>query len=247
MVQILASCAPLVLSLCLSTTLILRIRAQQTVTLSSTDPDIIYNPPLCPSSDVTSGCTSPWQLVNDPSVSTTVISTSGPIPQAGNVIPQMFLTFRASSLYLYPSPLSNATVNFTLTAEPSDTSITSMVNTSIRIIMAVGLPLTQMTTLGVTYIPGDLPTRFDVESIILVVANASETASYLPSLALPSSSTPPLFTSSSSPTSSQTSSGVSEVTILGATLGSVLGGLVILVIVLSVALYRRRVKSRTVW
>ncbi|KAI6122614.1 hypothetical protein EDD16DRAFT_1570044 [Pisolithus croceorrhizus] len=159
----------------------------------------------------------------------------------------MFLTFRASSLYLYPSPLSNATVNFTLTAEPSDASITSMVNTSISIIMAVGLPLTQMTTLGITYIPGDLPTRFDVESIVLVVANASETASYLPSLALPSSSTPPLFTSSSSPTSSQTSSGVSEVTILGATLGSVLGGLVILVIVLSVALYRRRVKSRTVW
>ncbi|KAI6164507.1 hypothetical protein EDD17DRAFT_1474363 [Pisolithus thermaeus] len=182
MVHILASCAPLVLSLCLSAALISRTRAQQTVTLSSTDPDIIYNPPLCPSSDVTSGCTSPWQLVNDPSVSTTVISTSGPIPQAGNVIPQMFLTFQgntslplcisSSSLYLYPSPLSNATVNFTLTAEPSDTSITSMVNTSISIIMAVGLPLTQMTTLGVTYIPGDLPTRFDVESITLVVANA---------------------------------------------------------------------------
>lgn len=247
MVQTLASCVPLVLSLCLSTALISQTRAQQIVTLASTDPDIIYNPSLCPSSNATSDCVSPWQLVNDSSVSTTAISTSGPIPQAGNVIPQMFLTFQASSLYLYASPLSNATVNFTLTAEPSDTSITSMVNTSIGVINAVGLPPTQMTTLGITYIPGDLPTRFDVVSITLVVANASETASYLPSLVLPPSSTPPLFTASSSPTSTQSSSGVSEVTILGATLGSVLGGLVILVVVLSVALYRRRVKSRTAW
>ncbi|KAI6149626.1 hypothetical protein BKA82DRAFT_1006349 [Pisolithus tinctorius] len=247
MVQILASCVSLVLSLCLYTTLISQACAQQIVVLSSNDSDIIYNPPLCSSSDVVSGCISPWQLLNDSSASTTVISTSGPIPQAGNVIPQMFLTFRASSLYLYPSPLSNATVNFTLTAEPSDTSITSMVNTSINIITAVGLPLTQATTLGITFIPGDLPTRFDVESITLVVANASATASYLPSPLLPSSSSPPLFTSSSTPTSAHTSSGVSEVTILGATLGSVLGGFVILVIVLSVALYRRRVKCRTAW
>lgn len=247
MVQTLASCVPFVPSLCLSTALISQTRAQQIVTLASTDPDIIYNPSLCPSSNATSDCVSPWQLVNDSSVSTTAISTSGPIPQAGNVIPQMFLTFQASSLYLYASPLSNATVNFTLTAEPSDTSITSMVNTSIGVINAVGLPPTQMTTLGITYIPGDLPTRFDVVSITLVVANASETASYLPSLVLPPSSTPPLFTASSSPTSTQSSSGVSEVTILGATLGSVLGGLVILVVVLSVALYRRRVKSRTAW
>ncbi|KIN97058.1 hypothetical protein M404DRAFT_62038, partial [Pisolithus tinctorius Marx 270] len=78
----------------------------------------------------------------------------------------------ASSLCLYPSPVSNATVNLTLAAELSDTSITSMVNTSINIITAVGLPQTQATTLGITFILGDLPTRFDVESITLVVANA---------------------------------------------------------------------------
>ncbi|KAI6006658.1 hypothetical protein F5J12DRAFT_721093 [Pisolithus orientalis] len=243
MVQILASCVSLVLSLCFSTTLISQACAQQIVVLSSNDSDIIYNPPLCSSSDVVSGCTSPWQLLNDSSASTTVISTNGPIPQAGNVIPQMFLT-----LYLYPSPLSNATVNFTLTAEPSDTSITSMVNTSINIITAVGLPLTQATTLGITFIPGDLPTRFDCRIHHIGCTSSSvATASYLPSPLLPSSSSPPLFTSSSTPTSAQTSSGVSEVTILGATLGSVLGGFVILVIVLSVALYRRRVKCRTAW
>ncbi|KAI6023794.1 hypothetical protein BKA83DRAFT_344056 [Pisolithus microcarpus] len=245
MVQTLASCVPFVPSLCLSTALISQTRAQQIVTLASTDPGIIYNPSLCPSSNATSDCVSPWQLVNDSSVSTTAISTSGPIPQAGNVIPQMFLTFQASSLYLYASPLSNATVNFTLTAEPSDTSITSMVNTSIGVINAVGLPPTQMTTLGITYIPGDLPTRFDVVSITLVVANARHVVLHVllvdTTLPLPYSPRRRL------PTSTQSSSGVSEVTILGATLGSVLGGLVILVVVLSVALYRRRVKSRTAW
>ncbi|KAI6023347.1 hypothetical protein EDC04DRAFT_300553 [Pisolithus marmoratus] len=126
--QTLVSCVLLILSLCLSTAQISRARAQQIVVLSSTDPDIIYNPPLCSSSEGGSGCVSPWQLVNDSSVPTAVISTNGPIPEAGNVIPQVFLTFRASNLYLYPSPLSNATVNITLTAEPSDTSITSMCN-----------------------------------------------------------------------------------------------------------------------
>ncbi|KAI6149639.1 hypothetical protein BKA82DRAFT_4131576 [Pisolithus tinctorius] len=182
MTQILALCVLLVLSLCLSTALIYHACAQQIVVLSSNDPDIIYNPPLfffrCrfwlyqPVSSIVNVRLHLKQLLNHSSVSTTVISTNGPIPQAGNVIFQMFLTFRASSLCLYPSPVSNATVNLTLAAELSDTSITSMVNTSINIITAVGLPQTQATTLGITFILGDLPTRFDVESITLVVANA---------------------------------------------------------------------------
>jgi hypothetical protein len=75
-------------------------------------------------------------------------------------------------LYLRTSPLSNATVNFSLTAEPSGVTITQQVNTSINLIVAVNLPETQTTTLGITLLQGSSPTRFDVESITLTVANS---------------------------------------------------------------------------
>ncbi|KAG6334894.1 hypothetical protein ID866_4188, partial [Astraeus odoratus] len=189
----------------------------------------------------------PRQLLNDSSVP--VVSTSGPIPQAGDVIPQMFITFQgndnvpflSSDIYIRTSTLSNATVNFTLTAEPSDVSVTKSVNTTVNIIMAVGLPDTQMTTLGVTFIPGDSPSRFDLEWITLVVANASLTSSYLPSPSLPASSSPPIFTTTPSPSSTEATASSSEkVTIIGATLGSALGVLLIVVLFLVVALFRRR-------
>ncbi|KAF9224155.1 hypothetical protein BS17DRAFT_780574 [Gyrodon lividus] len=152
--------------------LTLRVFAQQNVILSSTNPDIIYNPPPCSPSFIITGCVSPWQLSNDTVPGTTIVSTNGPIPEAGNVVPQMFLSFRASTLYLRTTSLSNATVNLTLTAEPTDVSITTQLNTSISLIVVINLPETQTTTLGVTFLPGDLPTRFDVESITLTVANA---------------------------------------------------------------------------
>ncbi|KAL4062518.1 hypothetical protein V8B97DRAFT_1955135 [Scleroderma yunnanense] len=206
--------------------------AQQAVWLQSTNTDIIYNPPVC--SPSAPGCASPWQIINDTGL--TVVSTQGPIPLAGDVVPQMFLTFRAFGLYLRTSPQSNATVNFTLTAEPSDTSVTNTVNTSLNVITVIDLPITQTTTLGITFIPGDLPSRFDVESVTLVVANASTTSSYLPSPSLPPSSFAPIYTPPA--TSSQTHS--KKLTIIGATLGSVLGVFLILVIVLAIVLYRKR-------
>ncbi|KIM68200.1 hypothetical protein SCLCIDRAFT_1209616 [Scleroderma citrinum Foug A] len=150
----------------------------------------------------------------------------------------MFLTFRASSLYLRTSPQSNATVNFTLTAEPSDTTITTTVNSSIGVIMVIDIPANQTTTLGVTFIPGTSPSRFDVESVTLVVANASATSSYLPAPSLPSSSSPPVFTPSA--TSSPASNSSKKLTIVGATLGSILGVFIILVVGLVAALYRKR-------
>lgn len=80
--------------------------------------------------------------------------------------------YLASTLYLRTSSLSNATVNLTLTAEPTDLSITTAVNTSISLIVAVNIPESQTTTLGVTVLQEDVPTRFDVESITLTVSNA---------------------------------------------------------------------------
>ncbi|KIJ65442.1 hypothetical protein HYDPIDRAFT_110516 [Hydnomerulius pinastri MD-312] len=224
--------------------LTLQAYAQQNVVLSSINPDIIYNPPLCAPASILTGCVSPWQISNDTVPGTTVVSTNGPIPEAGNVIPQMFLSFRASTLYLRTTSLSNATVNFTLTAEPTDVTITTEVNTSISLIVAINLPETQTTTLGVTFGLSDVPTRFDVESITLTVANASATSSFLPSPSLPMSSSPPTVipspttTSSSSPNNTDTKG-----TIIGATLGAVLGALLIAIVCL--VLYRRYRQGRT--
>ncbi|KAF9233852.1 hypothetical protein BU15DRAFT_79710 [Melanogaster broomeanus] len=214
--------------------------AQQSVVLSSTNPDIIYNPPLCTPSSVITGCVSPWQISNESG--TTVVFTNGPIPEAGDVIPQMFLSFRASNLSLQTTSLSNATINFTLTAEPTDISITAELNTTIfPLIVVANLPETQTTTLGITFLPGDLPARFDVESITLVVANASATSSFLPSPSLPVSSSPPTFNPLPSATQSSSSNTDETGIIIGATLGSVFGVLLIAVACLVVyRKYRRR-------
>lgn len=213
----------------LISTVALAVSAQQQVVLGSTDPDLVYLPSLCNVSNT--GCFSAWQIYFDfPSIDGTpviVTSTTGPIPQDGNAVPQLFLTFRASTLYLRTSPLSNATVNFSLTADPSGVTITKQINTNIsQLIIADNLPESQTTTLGVTFLQGVSSTRFDVESITLNVTDSSATSSYLPTPSLPMSSFPPsIFTSSASTVNSNTSQRTGI--IIGATLGGVLGPLVI--------------------
>ncbi|KAN0088280.1 hypothetical protein V8E55_005337 [Tylopilus felleus] len=214
--------------ICLALAFLLPALAVHNVVVSSSDPDIVYSPPLCTSSSIIAGCTSPWQVSNDTIPGTTVVYTDGPIPQAGNVIPQMFFNFRASSLYLRTTSFSNATVNLTLTAEPTDVSITTQLNTSISLIVAVNIPETQTTTLGVTFIQSDLPTRFDIESITLTVSNASATSSFLPSASLPISSSPPTFVST--PTASSTPNSCAsnnKATIIGVVLGGIFGTLLL--------------------
>ncbi|KAF8840397.1 hypothetical protein BDN67DRAFT_968586 [Paxillus ammoniavirescens] len=222
--------------------LTLRAFAQENVVLSSTNPDIIYNPPLCSPSSIITGCVSPWQVSNDTQTGTITVFTNGPIPEAGNVIPQMFLSFRASMLYLRTSSLANATINFTLTAEPGDISITSQLNTSIRLVEVVNLPETQTTTLGITFLVEDVPTRFDVESVTLSVANASATSSFLPSPSLPFSSSPPTLVPFPTATQSSTASD-EKATIIGATLGAVLGALIIAIACF--VIYRKYRRART--
>ncbi|KAH7921211.1 hypothetical protein BV22DRAFT_1019820 [Leucogyrophana mollusca] len=145
--------------------------AQQNVVLQSNSPDIVYSPALCNTSAIDTGCVSAWQLVNDVP-GTTVVATNGPISQTDYTIPQLFLSFRGSALYLRTSPFSNASVNFSLTASPSELTITREVNTSIENIFAVDIPETQTTTLGITYLPGVSSARFDIEFITLTVANS---------------------------------------------------------------------------
>ncbi|KAG2031666.1 hypothetical protein BDR03DRAFT_875520 [Suillus americanus] len=155
----------------LITTVTLVVSAQQQVVLGSTSPEIVYLPSLCNVSNTE--CFSAWQQIyiidGTPVI---VTSTTGPISQTGNIVPQLFLTFRASTLYLRTSPFSNATVNFSLTADPSGVTITKQVNTNISLIIADNLPESQTTILGVTFLQGLSPTRFDVESITLNVTNS---------------------------------------------------------------------------
>lgn len=230
----------------LISTVTLVVSAQQQVVLGSTSPDIVYLPSLCNVSNM--GCFSAWQqiYIDCPSINGTpviVTSTTGPIPQTGNIVPQLFLTFRASTLYLRTSPFSNATVNFSITADPSGVTITKQVNTNISLIIADNLPESQTTTLGVTFLQGLSPTRFDIESITLNVTNSSATSSYLPTPTLPISSFPPnLSPSSTSAVISNTSQRTGV--IIGATLGGVLGSLAI-----SIAgffIYRRW-RRRRIW
>ncbi|KAG1735938.1 uncharacterized protein EDB91DRAFT_1143638 [Suillus paluster] len=223
----------LFLCLYLLSTLTLVLRAQQQVVLESTNPDIVYIPQLCNASAAETGCLSAWQTYIDiPNINGTAAvatGTMGPIPQTGNTPPQMFLTFRASALYLRTSPFSNATVNVSLTADPNGVSITRQVNTSVGLIIAENLPETQTTTLGVTFLQGPSPTRFDVESITLNVTNSSAaSSSYLPTLSLPTSSFPPSLSPSSTSTAKSNASQRTG-TIIGGTLGGVLGFLAILI------------------
>ncbi|KAG0698167.1 hypothetical protein DFH29DRAFT_942556 [Suillus ampliporus] len=224
----------------LISTLTLVVCAQQQVVIESTSPDIEYIPQLCNVSTTDSGCLSAWQInIDIPDIDGTVTvatSTTGPIPQTGNLVPQMFLTFRASTLYLRTSPFSNATVNFSLTADPSGVTITRQVNTTIGLIIADNLPETQMTTLCVTFLQGSSPTRLDIESITLNVTNSSATSSYLPTLSLPTSSFPPSILPSSTSTAKSNASQRTG-TIIGGTLGGVLGLLAILIA--GIFLYRR--------
>jgi len=209
--------------------LVLEAVAQQVVTLQSTSPEIDYSPALCDASTV--DCVSAWQTADDvPGVA--LVATYGPVSEADNIIPQLFLTFRASALALRTSPYSNATINLTLSASPSTTY-----NSSIGYITVRDLPETQTTTLGVTFVPGDAPTRFDVEWIALTVGNASATSEYLPTLALPASSSPPTLVL---PTSSASASakGPTAGAIAGAVVGAVVGSLVLVVV--GIMCYRRR-------
>ncbi|KAG1739001.1 hypothetical protein EDB19DRAFT_1712437 [Suillus lakei] len=210
----------------LLTTITLLVCAQQQVVLGSTDPDIVYLPSLCNVSDT--GCLSAWQIFIDfPSINGTPViatTTTGPIPQTGNTVPQLFLTFRASALYLRTSPFSNATVNFSITADPSGVTITNQVNTTTNLIIADNLPESQTTTLAVTFLQGSSPTRFDVESITLNVTNSSATSSFLPTPSLPTSSFPPNPPPSSTSTVNSNTSQRTGI-IVGATLGGVLGPL----------------------
>ncbi|KAI0058977.1 hypothetical protein BV25DRAFT_1829532 [Artomyces pyxidatus] len=172
--------------------LYLAANARIVVTIENTDPRIAYLPSVCNDFSQTN-CTAPWQLLALPGASSgSVTTTSGPVPAADDLLPQLFLTLRGTSLVLRTSTLSNATANITLTASPSGLSVTTTLDSSEGSLSALNLPPDQDITLTLTYIPSaNGPTRLDIDSVTVWAQNSSETS--LSPLPLPSSSFLPSF------------------------------------------------------
>ncbi|OBZ73847.1 hypothetical protein A0H81_06457 [Grifola frondosa] len=199
------------------------------VTVDNTDPHITYIPPACnvtlnPAS--TAACTSSWQILRSANASGgSITSTSGPTVGGGDLIPQLFLTVRALSLFINTSSSSTAIANISLSTSDPVISITTLVNTSVGVISAIGLHEDEDTTLAITFVVTDQPTRLDIDSITIEASDNNTTPVVSPSL--PPSASLPTSSATSSPTqpsNSRTthSSGDIAAEVLGAVLGAVL-------------------------
>jgi len=212
------------------------------VTLKSTAKQIVWSPALCNNASLNkTNCTSAWRMSNDVP-GTNVTSTNGPDLATGSIIPQMFLTFRGSAIYIRTSSLSTAITNMSLSSA-SSTDMLLQVNSSIGWISAIGLPNDVALTLALTYVPdlsgqnGDSG-RLDIRSIIITVPNVTATSSYLPSIVLPTASTPPTFSHSS--TSTPVTHKKSKGAIIGQTVGPALGAILLISAGAALVFWRQR-------
>nr|GAT56614.1 predicted protein [Mycena chlorophos] len=181
---------------------VLRAAGSANVSVSNTAPEIEYTPFLCnaPSSASNSGCSGGWNATNIGGIPT--VSTFGPASGGEDIVPQMFMAFRASAFYMSTSVDSNATANFTVA---SNTSLqTHVVNSADGLVSIVGLDETQLTSLVITFIPQSNASQLDIGSILLTVSDPDATSSFLPTETLPPSMSLPTYVSTSA-TSTTTS------------------------------------------
>ncbi|KAJ6624845.1 hypothetical protein B0H10DRAFT_1784038 [Mycena sp. CBHHK59/15] len=243
-------------SLCLFISSLPVIQAAGSVNVSvpSTSAQIVYTPFVCNASTVAADpdCKGAWRIYD--LAGADIVSTDGPDPEGANIVPQMFISFRASALYLGTSVLSNATANFTVSSPTS--SISTSVDTSADLVAIVGLVESQLTTLTITFIPqtGQNVSQLDIGSILMTVTDPTDTTSFLPTMTLPPSISLPTFipqsTSSSSGSASSTSSPAASSTHstshraqIAEALGLVLG-LGALVLIMGTALFYWRQRRR---
>ncbi|TFY65670.1 hypothetical protein EVG20_g5416 [Dentipellis fragilis] len=144
------------------------VQAQVVITFENTDPRITWTPFVCNGTSDPASCDGGWTLLPLVGASSgSVTSTFGPGTSDDNILPQLFLPLRGTSLILRTSPSSNATANVTLTAAPSGVSITTLVDTSVGSLSAVDLPPDEDMLLAVTYVPRNdgVLARLDIDSI----------------------------------------------------------------------------------
>lgn len=108
---------------------------------------------------------------NDPSA--VVTSTNGPTNGSAALVPQLFLTFTGTTLYIRTSTASTAFVNVSLATHDPDFAITSRVDTAAAggLITVVGLPSDRATTLTMKYVASGAETILDVANITIVTTN----------------------------------------------------------------------------
>lgn len=138
--------------------------------------------------------------ISDDVPGTQVVSTSGPDSRTGNIIPQMFISFRGqlfilyqfcfwvitlnvditegTAIYVRTSPLTNASANFTLSSSSTSTQVytTSLHDSPDFVFGAMGLT-PDLFELSVTYLPDvdgvdGSSGRLDIGSITVTVTNS---------------------------------------------------------------------------
>ncbi|KAF8196868.1 hypothetical protein K438DRAFT_1825693 [Mycena galopus ATCC 62051] len=180
------------------------------VSIANTSPQIVYTPFLCTQEALISDpdCSGGWNVTNIAGIPT--VSTLGPASNGAEIVPQMFIAFRASALYMSTSVTSNASANFSI-ASPSR-SLSTVVNSTLDLIYIVDLLESELTTLTITFIPGQNVSRLDIGSILVTVTDPDDPASFLPTMTLPPSMTLPTFTptASSSPSASASSTSAGQ-------------------------------------
>ncbi|KAL5531306.1 hypothetical protein ACEPAG_4183 [Sanghuangporus baumii] len=227
----------------------------QNVTLQNTNDQLVYIPSLCTDDEE---CDGGWTIVDLPGSSNgSVTSTNGPTAITGNILPQVFLTFRGSALYVKTSEVSNATANLTVSSLPSGRLESRVFGPSRNFWAFEDLDENQLTTVAVTYLPEDEEgssetsmARLDIDFFKISVSNASSsvTTSFLPSQTLPTSAFTPSFapvTTLFSPTATSSSSSRLPIgAIVGGTVGGFVG--VLLLVSLLVFLFWRRLRRKDV-
>jgi len=214
------------------------------ITLESTAPEIVWSPALCNVSLNDSNCISAWRVSEDV-LGGEVTSTNGPDSVAGDIIPQMFLSFRGSAIYIRTSPQSTATVNISFSSPSVAMHTDVQVNSSIGWISAVGLSEDVAFTITITYVPnsgsqdGD-GGRLDIQFIILTVSNISATSSFLPSMVLPSSSMPPTSSPFQAFNTTPSTHYKSKGAIIGESVGPALGGILFVSAGIALVFWRQK-------
>ncbi|KZT68714.1 hypothetical protein DAEQUDRAFT_317870 [Daedalea quercina L-15889] len=211
------------------------------VTIQSTAPEIVYSPPAC--NATASTCQSAWQIVpslDDPDV--LVTTTSGPTNGSAALVPQLFLTFTGTTLYIRTSSASTAVTNVSLATQYPDFAITSRVDTATAngLITVVGLPSDRATTLTMTYVASEAETRLEISNITIVTTSNASPFSSSP---LPSSTTIPTFSPAISPAMTAYTSKQTRDDIVAEVLGAILGVVLCLFVVAGLVFWRKRRKT----
>uniref|UniRef100_A0A0W0FNP6 Mid2 domain-containing protein n=1 Tax=Moniliophthora roreri TaxID=221103 RepID=A0A0W0FNP6_MONRR len=165
-----------------------------------------------------------------------VVSTNGPSDAGANIIPQMFLQYRATSLVMTLPPSSNASMNITVLTGNNDV-LSLAVNSSVGTFAVLNLNEANTTTLSITFIQTSAgPSRLDIGNITITVSNSvSASVSIFPTQTLPPSlSLPPIIpptptistastSASATPTAGSSQQGESRKQLIAYAVGLTLG------------------------